>query len=252
MVTFLRIRKGLVSAACALLAAASPAPAAPPSDPLVLLGLVGKTASDLTFAPLDGPQQPLAAPGKPTVVIVYASWCAPCLQEMPRNLADYEKYKDRVNFIGIDYSEPPSVAKNNVAKYGIPFPVESYDVGSGAVAAKSVAATPHTLVMPNSVTREQVLALQNVLPPDLFQKALTVFDARPRMSAAEFSAFEQKMGVQFEDPKQIAAETAKQPDTLTLPYTFVIDAHGVVVRAISGYDPDIDELAAELVKLGIK
>lgn len=48
---------------------------------------VGKDASTLVVQTLDGEKQPLADPfatnGKPVVLNIWATWCTPCLTEMP-------------------------------------------------------------------------------------------------------------------------------------------------------------------------
>jgi len=254
MASFVPVRQCLAAAACALLLAPAPAPQAVPSDPIELLGLIGKPATGLTFAPLDGPMQPLARAGKPTVVIAFASWCTGCIQEMPRNLADYEKYKDRVAFLGIDYTESPAVARKTIAQYDITFPVESFDTGSAFGAAPQTGQA-RTLTIPNDLTRPQILALEKMLPRDLFDRVLTVYDARAHMTPDQFADLEKQMGVFFEDPAKIAAEASSARSdgkSLDLPHAFVIDANGVVVKAIDGYNPSIDEIALELLNLGIK
>ena len=247
------VRSLAVGAAAATLlattAAQPPHANATPSDPGDLLRLIGKPATGLTFAPLGGAPAPLVTPGRPTVVIAFASWCVACLQEMPRTIADYAKYHERVSFRGIDYTESPAVAREMVARYAIPFPVESY------ASATTASASPETLTISSSMTREQVLGLKSAFPDEFYRRIVAVYDARSTMTPSVFAAYEQRMGVYFKDPKDIAAEmaAAKQKSaTLDLPHSFVIDANGIVTSAIEGYTPSVDRLALALLKLGIK
>ena len=244
--------------ACAALATALLA--VTPSDPATLPALAGKSVAGVTFAPLDGTLGPLAKPGRPTVVIAFASWCAPCLAEMPRIIADYQRYKDRVDFVGIDYSESPAVARKLIAKYGIPFLVESYTTPESSGDAPMPAApytTPykHTLMLPDTMTREQLKNMQSILGDEFESRALAVYDARAVMTPNDFQAYETIVGVTYLPPKDLAksvkAAAAANPNTLELPHAFVIDANGNLVTAIRGYNPDVDEIALALLKLGM-
>lgn len=245
---FVKVFAAAATSATLLAAAPSPSPTKP-SDPAVLLSMVGKPAAGLTFTPLDGGLQPLAVPGRPTVVIAFASWCVACIQELPRTLADYAKYRDRVAFLGIDYTESPSAAKAMVARYAIPFPVESYET------AETAPSSPETLTISSEMTRQQVLGLKTAFPDDLYRKILAVYDARSTLGPGDFAAYEKQMGVYFKDPKTIAAEmTAEKSKApmLDLPHSFVIDANGVVTAALEGYTPSVDRTALALLKLGIR
>lgn len=243
----------MTAAAFAALLAVSLAAAPPPSNPVELLSLLGKPATNLTFAPLDGAPRPLVASGRPTVVIAFASWCVACIQEMPRTIADYAKYRDRVTFLGIDYTETPAVAKKMVAQYAIPFPVESYaTTGDAEPRAPS---SQERFTISSAMSEAQVRGLENALPADLYGKVIAVYRARSTMTPTDFAGYEKQMGVYFEDPKTIAAEVAAAKTgnpTLDLPHAFVIDANGIVAAALEGYTPSVDRIALALLKLGIK
>ena len=53
----------------------------------------------------------------------WASWCAPCLADMPDVIALYEKYKERgLKVVGITVSDTPEKSDSIVQRLSIPFP----------------------------------------------------------------------------------------------------------------------------------
>lgn len=48
--------------------------------------------------------------GRPVLVNLWASWCAPCREEMPLLQAAYERYGDRVGFLGVNTEDTRSAA----------------------------------------------------------------------------------------------------------------------------------------------
>jgi cytochrome c biogenesis protein CcmG/thiol:disulfide interchange protein DsbE len=59
--------------------------------------------------------------GKPTVVNVWASWCGPCLKEMPAFEQVHQELKDRVNFVGIAYNDGQDAAKEMAQRTGVTY-----------------------------------------------------------------------------------------------------------------------------------
>jgi cytochrome c biogenesis protein CcmG/thiol:disulfide interchange protein DsbE len=57
---------------------------------------VGSPAPDFTLPSVDGPPVRLAdLKGRPVFVNFWATWCAPCREEMPAMQALYERYRDQ-------------------------------------------------------------------------------------------------------------------------------------------------------------
>jgi thiol-disulfide isomerase/thioredoxin len=61
--------------------------------------------------------------GQPAVVNFWASWCIPCLAELPGFEGVYQTYGDSVQFLGINLADDPASAQYVVADTGITYPL---------------------------------------------------------------------------------------------------------------------------------
>lgn len=60
---------------------------------------------------------------KPVVVDFWASWCPNCRRDMPNLNRFYEKYKDKVEVIGVNLQEKESTVQDFIASRGITFSI---------------------------------------------------------------------------------------------------------------------------------
>ena len=68
--------------------------------------LEGAVAQDLTGMTPTGQEWRLEAQiGRPTVLVFWASWCGPCIKEVPHLNAIVEAYGNRVEVMGINMGE---------------------------------------------------------------------------------------------------------------------------------------------------
>jgi peroxiredoxin len=81
----------------------------PVTDP----DLIGKPAPDFTLKDVDGRELALKdLRGKTVLLNFWATWCAPCREEMPQLKALYDEFKDKgLEVIAIDYSESAEIAR---------------------------------------------------------------------------------------------------------------------------------------------
>jgi cytochrome c biogenesis protein CcmG, thiol:disulfide interchange protein DsbE len=71
----------------------------------------------------DRPQISLEAlRGKPVVLNFFASWCNPCTREMPALQAMSERYKGRVQFVGVTFSDRREAARAVLDRAGVSYP----------------------------------------------------------------------------------------------------------------------------------
>ena len=124
----------------------TPAPNAG-SDPLV-----GHPAPDFSVAMLSPDTGNTALSlsnfkGKPVVLNFWASWCAPCKEEVPLLESSWKQVQEQgkdVVFLGIDYQDSNNDAISFLQLYGITYPIVLD--ADGSVALKfSVTSLPQTI-----------------------------------------------------------------------------------------------------------
>ncbi|MBI4123119.1 MAG: redoxin domain-containing protein [Parcubacteria group bacterium] len=83
------------------------------------------TAPDFTLQKLGGGTISLSEfkGKKPVVVDFWASWCPNCRRDMPNLNRFYEKYKDRVEVIGVNLQERESTVADFIKSRDINFPI---------------------------------------------------------------------------------------------------------------------------------
>lgn len=72
--------------------------------------------------------------GRPVVVNYFASWCAPCVAEMPGFQEVSAEYGDRVAFVGVNVRDAPEPASRLVAETGVTYTLASDPDGKALVA----------------------------------------------------------------------------------------------------------------------
>ena len=81
--------------------------------------LVGINSGDATIYGLAGE--------KPLFLNFWATWCPPCVGEMPAIEAMYKKYGDRLNFAAVSFDNSAADAQKMIAERGMTVPVYACD-----------------------------------------------------------------------------------------------------------------------------
>jgi cytochrome c biogenesis protein CcmG, thiol:disulfide interchange protein DsbE len=125
-------------------------------DPSLLPStLVGKPAPQTVFPALEGleaggkPQPGFSsadlAKGKVSVVNYWASWCAPCVDEVP--LLEQLKNTAGVDIYGINYKDQNAAARRFIGRFGNPFVAVGTDADGRAAIDWGVYGTPETFIV---------------------------------------------------------------------------------------------------------
>jgi thiol-disulfide isomerase/thioredoxin len=59
--------------------------------------------------------------GKPEIINIWASWCAPCREEMPMLQRAHERLGDGVQLLGVDVKDSRSAARSFLVRHGISY-----------------------------------------------------------------------------------------------------------------------------------
>jgi thiol-disulfide isomerase/thioredoxin len=92
----------------------------------------GRAAPDFRLSTLDGRSVRLSdLQGKTVLVNFWATWCAPCRDEMPNIVQAYQQYHDRgFEVVAVDEQESPDIVRKWVDDFGMSFPVALDTSGS--------------------------------------------------------------------------------------------------------------------------
>jgi len=87
---------------------------------------------DLKFSALDGREVDLKKlRGKVVLIDFWATWCAPCMRELPNVKAVYQKFHDKgFEIVGLSYDEEKQALQQVVSTESIPWP-QGFDEANG-------------------------------------------------------------------------------------------------------------------------
>lgn len=85
---------------------------------------VGSPVKDFQLDALDGDAVQLSdLQGKPVVINFWATWCAPCEEEMPLLNQYAEKYADRMVVLGVNFGETKEQIERFLVETPVTFPI---------------------------------------------------------------------------------------------------------------------------------
>lgn len=120
---------------------------------MIEMSPVGKKFTDIEGLSIDGKQLKLsdfAGKGKVVLVDFWASWCGPCIVELPNVIKAYNEYKDKgFEIVGVSLDTDKKAWSETTAKHGITWPQFSNLKGweDPAARAYNVSGIPYTLLI---------------------------------------------------------------------------------------------------------
>jgi cytochrome c biogenesis protein CcmG, thiol:disulfide interchange protein DsbE len=98
-----------------------------------------RQAPDFTLGLFDGGALRLSdelhqGQGRPALVNFWASWCVPCAEEAPVLEDGWQRYRDRVSFVGVDVQDVDADALAFIQKFNVTYPNGAGNAGPTSVA----------------------------------------------------------------------------------------------------------------------
>ena len=137
---------------------------------------IGNQLADFTAEKLDGTQFRLAdTRGKVVILNMWATYCGPCVQELPEFESFQKAHADDVVVFIIHASDPLEDVPEFLAKKGISLPcaIDSDDDRIYTLCGANPSILPHTVVLNRSgeITYNQTGSMSGALLDELFEKA---------------------------------------------------------------------------------
>ena len=133
---------------------------------LIVVSCSGTDDAPASISMLDGSTRQLSDFGTQVVVLnFWASWCAPCVEEMPELERFWQEYKESVSLVGVAVATPKLAVSGFLHRVGVKYPIATDE--DGALTRKySVSLLPTTVVVSSDgdelvshsgvITREQL------------------------------------------------------------------------------------------------
>jgi peroxiredoxin len=136
---------------------------------------IGEPAPDFRLKSTDGREIKLSEyRGRPVVVSFWASWCVPCMVEMPELVSFYQKQDGKVALLAVSIDDTAEDAKDYAGHNHLPFPI-LYDGTKRVAAGYDVEGIPALFIVdPNGTIRAHhvglISSLDSVLAGDVEMK----------------------------------------------------------------------------------
>lgn len=107
----------------------------------------GDVAPDFTVDTVDGNSFTLSEQkGKVVLLNFWATWCGPCVGEMPAFEKLYNEYGEKAVILAVDCAEDKNTVNQFISDKGYTFPV-AYDVAGDVTIKYPASGIPYTLVI---------------------------------------------------------------------------------------------------------
>lgn len=133
---------------------------------------VGEAAPDFRLKATDGREVSFADyHGRPVIVAFWATWCLPCMAEMPELVSFYQKQNGKIALLAVSMDDTFDDAKDYAEHNHLPFPV-LYDDKEHVAAGYAVEGIPALFVVDSGGTvrahhQGLISSLDTVLVGDL-------------------------------------------------------------------------------------
>lgn len=117
----------------------------------------GKKAPDFTIITFSEKKITLSKLDKNKVAVInfWASWCGPCREEAPALEQTWRKYKDKINFIGLNWRDEKKDALAFLKEFNITYPNGA--VNDKVASAYGLTGVPETFVIKEGQIKKHLI-----------------------------------------------------------------------------------------------
>lgn len=94
-----------------------------PPELATITDVTGTRLAGLTYVTFDGATRDLATSGRPLLINMWSSTCAPCVTEMPALEKVWLANRGEIDVLGLDHIEPPELGRAMAARTGVTYPL---------------------------------------------------------------------------------------------------------------------------------
>lgn len=124
---------------------------------------VGQAAPDFTFTDLTSgkPVKLSELRDKPVFINFWATWCPPCVKELPHIQVKYEEYNEKMYFIAISVDDDPSAPMGFMRSKNYSFPAGYGDVNEIAQLYQLQAIPASYIIDTNGIIKAKIVGSMN-------------------------------------------------------------------------------------------
>jgi len=139
-----------------------------------ILPVPGNPAPGISFEDIDGKLRSLDnLKGKTVLVHIWATWCAPCLEELPSLESLYREYKDKgLTIMAVSIDKKKDTVKRFVEELGLTFPVLLDPKGKVTRLYRTTGVPETFIVDKKGIIREKIIGARDWSHP-LHRESLT-------------------------------------------------------------------------------
>lgn len=184
---------------------------------------------------------------KPLYVKLWASWCKPCMEQMPHFQALYQRYGDKVNFVAvnIDINEKHEEIAAVISRFNLTMPV-LLDVEGKLAVALGLVGTPYSVLLNTNGEQVYTSHESDAVLDGFIQRLASGQQLPPASSTAISAKTQQQLPAPYLNGEHMLFFTATWCDW------YLADSRPAMAKQCSDAQQNLTALAAQMQSKALK